>query len=97
MRRILITEDTKCLLWFGGHHVDNFVHGGKADISKLGVSSSFQANFDHSLNSGYEEKNEKGYTLFWTRWHKVFVPPLPRDLMELIRNEFAAIARNMLV
>ncbi|PRD25588.1 UNVERIFIED_CONTAM: hypothetical protein NCL1_40502 [Trichonephila clavipes] len=63
------TEGTKCLLWFGGRPVDNFVHTEKADISKFGVSSSFQANFHHSLHIGYLEKNkEKWYILFRKRW-----------------------------
>ncbi|GFS40864.1 uncharacterized protein TNIN_259511 [Trichonephila inaurata madagascariensis] len=52
MRKPQVTEGTYFLLWFGGCHVDNFVHTGKKDISKLGVSSSFQANFHYSLHTG---------------------------------------------
>ncbi|GFX32634.1 uncharacterized protein TNCV_3705061 [Trichonephila clavipes] len=66
-----------------GCHVDNFGHTGKADVSKLEVSSSFQANVHHSLHTGYLVKNkEKGHTLFRTRWDKIFVPPLPQDLVD---------------
>ncbi|GFY46097.1 transposable element Tcb1 transposase [Trichonephila inaurata madagascariensis] len=50
MRRRQTTEGPKGHLWFGGHHVDNFVHTGKADISKFEVSNSFQANFHHSTH-----------------------------------------------
>ncbi|GFW57984.1 uncharacterized protein TNCV_2741301 [Trichonephila clavipes] len=98
MRRPQTAEGPKCLLWFGACHVDNFDTQKRANISKLGVSSGFQAKFHHS---GYLEINkEKGYILFRTRWDKISVPPLPRDLVELlgrIRNEFAFLTRDMLV
>ncbi|GFV58938.1 putative RNA-directed DNA polymerase from transposon X-element [Trichonephila clavipes] len=58
IRRHHTIEDPKDLPWFGGHHVDNFVQAGKADIS-----NSFQANFHHSLHS-LEKNKEKG-TLFF--------------------------------
>ncbi|GFX38086.1 uncharacterized protein TNCV_3836851 [Trichonephila clavipes] len=100
MRKPQATEGTNCLLWSGGRQFDNFVHTGKADISKPGVSSSFLANFHYSLHTGYLEKiRTKGYILFRASWDKVLVLPLPRDLVELrrwIRNEFAAVARDML-
>ncbi|GFX09601.1 uncharacterized protein TNCV_2029671 [Trichonephila clavipes] len=51
-----VFHSTKGLLWFGGRHVDNFVHTGKVDISKLGT---FQDNFLHSLHTGYLEKNKE--------------------------------------
>ncbi|GFW75492.1 uncharacterized protein TNCV_4426751 [Trichonephila clavipes] len=101
IRKPQTTERTKCLLWFGRRHVENFVRTGKANISKLGVSRSFRSDFHHSLHTGYIEINkEKGYILFRTLWDKVFVPPLPRDLVKLRgqnRNEFAAVTRDMLV
>ncbi|GFU38408.1 uncharacterized protein TNCV_2433771 [Trichonephila clavipes] len=101
MRKPQTTEDAKCLMWFSGRHVDNCVHTRKGNISKLGSSSSFQAIFQHSVLTGYLEKNkEKWYIFFRTRWDKVFVPPLPRDLVELRRriiNEFVAFARNMMI
>ncbi|PRD36597.1 UNVERIFIED_CONTAM: hypothetical protein NCL1_08188 [Trichonephila clavipes] len=93
------TEGTKCFLWFGGRHVDNFVHRGKADISKLGVSSSFQDNFHCSLHTGYLEKIKKKGTFFFEPGG-IKSLSLPRDLVELrgrIRNEFGAVTRDMLV
>ncbi|GFY56645.1 hypothetical protein TNIN_9091 [Trichonephila inaurata madagascariensis] len=68
-------EGTKCLLWFGGCHVENFGLRGKADISKFGVSSNLQTNFHRSLRL---ERNNKGYIRFGTRWDKEFSSkPLP--------------------
>ncbi|GFV24978.1 uncharacterized protein TNCV_884441 [Trichonephila clavipes] len=67
----LTTEElTKCLLWFGWRHVDNFVHTEKVDISKLGVSSSFQANYHYSLHTGYLEKIKKKGTFFFCRYKR---------------------------
>ncbi|GFV50539.1 hypothetical protein TNCV_4289381 [Trichonephila clavipes] len=47
-----------------------------------------------------KKKKEKGYNLFRTQVDKLFIPALPRDLVELreqIRNESAAVTSDMLV
>ncbi|GFU34383.1 uncharacterized protein TNCV_1991671 [Trichonephila clavipes] len=55
------TEGPKCRLWFGGFNVDKFLHSGKADISKLGISSSIHFEFYHSE---YLEKYKENGTFF---------------------------------
>ena len=65
-----VFHSTKCLLLFGGRHLEHFVPTGTAVFqSKLGISSSNQCNLHHSPHTGHLEKQKlrKGYNLFRTR------------------------------
>jgi len=67
-RCLCVFHSTKCLLLFGGRHLEYFVPTGTAAIqSKLGVSSSNLCNLHHSPHTGHlENKIKKGYNLFRT-------------------------------
>ena len=72
-RCLCVFHSTKCLLLFGGRHLEHFVPTGTAVFqSKLGVSSSNQCNLHHSPHTGHLEKKyiKKG-TIFFG--HGVFL------------------------
>ncbi|GFY39945.1 hypothetical protein TNIN_84651 [Trichonephila inaurata madagascariensis] len=75
MRRPQTTEGILCFLWFGERNVDNFVLAEEADISKLGVSSSFQVKFSQlSTHWVLRKKIKKKGTFFSGHWDKVSLP-----------------------
>ena len=65
-RCLCVFHSTKCLLLFGGRHLEYFAPTGTAVFqSKLGVSSSNQCNLHHSPHIGHIEKKIKMGTIFF--------------------------------
>ncbi|GFW21711.1 uncharacterized protein TNCV_2529101 [Trichonephila clavipes] len=100
MRRPQNSEGIFCLLWFSERNVDNLGSLERQIFQNLEYLVAFRSNFHRSLHTGCSEKIKKKGTFYFRHWGKVFVSPLPRDLVELqgwMRNEFSAVKRDIFV